>query len=191
MRHQTLRAVALLPAGAFAVHQLRFTLAFGHGAGRELAKEGHGYLSSLAPALIVVVVLSLAGYCLRLASGRGDGRASRMSRLWPAMSGLLLSAYVVQETLEGLLASGHPGGLAGIVGGGGWLALPLSLIAGLLISLALRGAARAPELLRRRERLRAPAAPAPLVVRLAAPIVPRLRRTRRRPAARGPPVICR
>ena len=41
-----LAPVALLPPAAFVVHQLRFMLAFGGGAGAELQRTGHAYLHS-------------------------------------------------------------------------------------------------------------------------------------------------
>ena len=62
-------------------------------------------------------------------------------RLWARTSSALLAMFVVQETLEGLLAPGHPAGFAAVFGHGGWLALPLAAAVGALIALALRGAA--------------------------------------------------
>jgi hypothetical protein len=59
----------------------------------------------------------------------------------------LLAMYSLQESLEGALATGHPGGLAGVFGHGGWVAIPLSAAVGLALALALRGAGRAAELL--------------------------------------------
>ena len=46
---------ALVPAGALAVHQLRFLLAFGGGAGTELARQGHSYLHSLVPWIVLLI----------------------------------------------------------------------------------------------------------------------------------------
>ena len=37
-----------------------------------------------------------------------------------------------------MVAEGHPGGIAGIFGAGGWISVPLALVIGLLIALALR-----------------------------------------------------
>ena len=50
--------------------------------------------------------------------------------------------FVLQETLEGLFATGHPGGAAGVFGHGGWWAIPLALAVGLLLALVLRVADR-------------------------------------------------
>ena len=41
---------------------------------------------------------------------------------------------------EGALAEGHPAGVAGVVGHGGWLAIPLALAVGALVAAAARGA---------------------------------------------------
>jgi hypothetical protein len=51
----------------------------------------------------------------------------------------LVAAYCAQELLEGILASGHPAGLAGVFGDGGWTAIPLALPLALLVALGLRG----------------------------------------------------
>jgi hypothetical protein len=49
-----------------------------------------------------------------------------LAGLWLACSACLLAIYVSQEALEGLFATGHPTGLAGIFGYGGSWALPVS-----------------------------------------------------------------
>ena len=41
-----LARAALVPAAALVVHQLRYVLAYGSGAGIELARQGHSYLHS-------------------------------------------------------------------------------------------------------------------------------------------------
>lgn len=178
--------VALLGAGAFAVHQLRFLLAFGQGSSGRLAAEGHAYLVPVAP---LVVLLLLAAFVQLLASAvRGAAApAIRVRRLWAGAAAALFAVYCAQELVEGMIASGHPGGLAAILGGGGWLALPLSVAFGLVIALLMRGAAAATAGLAAR-RPWAPPPPAPLAV-------PRLREPSRPVSAglglispaRGPP----
>ena len=108
-----LRACALLLCGALATHELRYLIAFG---GDAPAGLGHGYL---APA-------------------RPSSRAVRARVLWPVASAALLGTYVGQELAEGLLAHGHPGGLDGVFGAGGWVAVPLAAGFGGAIALALR-----------------------------------------------------
>jgi hypothetical protein len=121
-----MRLGALLSAAAFGVHQLRYMLAFGENAGHELAEEGHGYLEGAAPIAGMLLALTLASMLREVAAGRGGERPARRSTLWALCAGALLLIYVTQESLEGLLASGHPAGVEGIFGDGGWLAVPLS-----------------------------------------------------------------
>ena len=71
----------------------------------------------------------------------------------------------MQETLEGFVASGHPQGLAGVFGHGGWWAVPLAAIAALALALALRVA---DSLVRRAEEPPSRRSIAPLFVPLAA-----------------------
>jgi len=58
--------------------------------------------------------------------------------LWLRAGLALASIYTVQESLEGALAPGHPGGVIGIFGHGGWTALLLSALIGGLIAAILR-----------------------------------------------------
>ncbi len=136
------RAAALMPAAVLTVHQLRFQLAFGDRADGRLAAEGHGYLTALAPlaAMLVAIVAGvfLAGVA-RAWRGAGEGAApSSFARVGLAAALALLAIYSAQELAEGMLASGHPGGLAGVFGEGGLWALPLSLLLGAAVALALR-----------------------------------------------------
>jgi len=59
---------------------------------------------------------------------------------WLVASVALLAIYVSQETVEGLLSAGHPGGVAAVFGHGGLVAVPIALAIGGLIALAQRGA---------------------------------------------------
>lgn len=142
----SLRGAALMPAAALAVHQLRYSLAFGDGATQELAAQGHAYLTSLVPWIVLLATLSLGaslgGLARRWASGPSNERASRRVglRVWAAAAFVLVTIYTGQELLEGTLASGHAAGLAGVFGGGGWWAIPAALLVGGILALALRGA---------------------------------------------------
>jgi membrane protease YdiL (CAAX protease family) len=132
-------SAALLAVGALALHQLRYLLAYGGQASAELERQGHSYLDTAAPllvaaavALLVVSVLSPA--LLRLAPVLtrdvcGTERAA-------GYAAALLAVYFAQELTEGLLAGGHPAGLVGVLGAGGWLALPLAMALGALASVA-------------------------------------------------------
>lgn len=147
-----LRGAALMPAAALGVHQARYELAFGADAPRALAEQGHAYLSSLTPWLVLLAALALGASLGALAQrwarggrdpgGRGAG-APRMAgvRVWLLASAGLWAIFAGQELLEGWLAAGHAAGAAAVVGAGGWWALPAALAVGGLLTLALRAGA--------------------------------------------------
>ena len=136
---------ALLPPAAFAVHQLRYMLAFGSGAGVELERTGHSYLHSVVPWLVVLMALAAGGF-LR-AVGRafaGHSSAPRytmsLAALWFVCSLCLVVIYAGQEFLEGLWATGHPAGWVGIFGFGGWWSIPAAVCVGFVLAAVLHGA---------------------------------------------------
>jgi hypothetical protein len=130
------RGLALMPAAALVVHQVRYTLAYGSQTNSELADQGHAYLSSLAPWIVVLVAIGLGCFVTRLARalvvGRADERARPFVRLWATTACGLISIYALQELLEGLLAQGHPPGFAGVFGHGGWWSIPVALVVSLV-----------------------------------------------------------
>jgi hypothetical protein len=146
----------LVPAAAFVVHQLRYSLAYGARANAELTAQGHSYLDSLVPWFILALGVGCTLFLRRAARALRTGDAGRFTRrsafaVWGLAWAGLLGIYAIQETLESLLASGHPGGVAGVFGHGGWWAVPVSaLVAAAVTALlrlaraALRLAARAP-----------------------------------------------
>ncbi len=142
-----LAPAALMPAGAFAVHQLRYWLAFGSHAGVELADQGHSYLHSIVPWIVLLIGLSVGTFLLALGRAFG-GRVSAprytlsFAALWLLCAACLVAIYTTQEFLEGLFATGHPGGLAGIFGYGGWWSIPAALAVGLVLAAAFHGARR-------------------------------------------------
>ncbi len=135
----------LVPAAALAVHQLRYLLAYGGSTGLELTRQGHSYFHSLAP-WIVLSIGAAAGIFLRalgraMAGQRSPSRyALSLSGLWIACFACLLAIYVTQEFLEGLLATGHPGGLAGIFGYGGWWSIPAAVCVAFVLAAIFHGA---------------------------------------------------
>jgi hypothetical protein len=185
------RVIALLSAGALAVHELRYLAAFGSRTDEALVHEGHAYLNALTP-LVGVTLACLLGHLLyRVAWGRdaqGRGAPTRTAAAAAFAVGLL-AIYVGQELIEGLLAAGHPGGLHGVFGHGGWLAVPMSGALGLGLSLLVRCARAAVARVRGAIRLLAPrmghpaarASAATVVVAVAAPLA-------RHRAGRAPPV---
>jgi hypothetical protein len=128
-----LRAIALLAAGSAAVHQTRYTIGYGTGAGRELAAHGHGYLTIAMPLVVAAVIFAMAVLLLRIARGRPAHSGGSLAARWVASSSAIALVFAVQESLEG----------AGAVANGGWIGLVLALPAGLLVALALRGASAA------------------------------------------------
>ena len=132
----------LVPAAAFVVHQLRYTLAYGARADAELAAQGHSYLSSLVPWTILALALGGGSFLRRFAGTLRAGSPGRVDRLsaaglWAATWAGLLAVYAVQESLEGVLATGHPGGAGGVVGHGGWWAVPAAAAVAALVTLLL------------------------------------------------------
>jgi hypothetical protein len=140
-----LAPLALMPPAAFAVHQLRYWLAFGGHAGLFLNRQGHLYLHSLAPWLMLAVAVAVGAFLQAL--GRAFGGHSSLPRytlsftaLWLICAVSLVAIYASQELLEGLLATGHPAGLVGVFGYGGWWSVPAALAVGLVLAAAFHGA---------------------------------------------------
>lgn len=137
--------VALLPPSAFAVHQLRYLLVYGSASGEELQRTGHAYLHSVVPWLVTLIALT-AGWFLRSVGRAFSGQTSRarftlsFTGLWLACAASLVAIFAGQEFLEGLFATGHPAGLAGIFGYGGWWAIPAALCVGLVLAAVFHGA---------------------------------------------------
>jgi hypothetical protein len=184
----------LLPIAAFAVHQLRYELAYGPHASAALAAQGHGYLDSMGPWLAVLLALGLGSFLTRLArvaGGRAELRARRSFAGLAALASVaLLTIYSVQEWLEGVFAVGHPAGLEGVFGHGGYWAVPLSVLAGLLVASLLRFASAAVEVVARltaRRPLASPVFPSgrpgAFSTVLSSPLA-------RRSAGRAPPGLC-
>jgi len=181
----------LVPAAALVVHQARYTLAYGSRANAELAAQGHSYVNSVIPWAILALGLGGTAFLRRLAhaSRTGDpGRPARISAaaLWLLTTVGLIAIYAVQETLEGMMVSGHPGGLAGVFGHGGWWAVPVAALVAIGV-VALLGVGRA---VIRLAAQRAPVgAPAELLQLLfpAAPMLPAPAPLARAAAGRAPP----
>jgi hypothetical protein len=136
---------APMPAAALAVHELRFELAFGGNAGAVLAHEGHSYLNSVAPWLVLLVGVGAGAFLWALGRALAGQRSLHrytlsLAALWLATSACLVGIYVAQELLEGMLVTGHPPGLEGVVGYGGWWAIPAALCVGFVLATVFHGA---------------------------------------------------
>jgi hypothetical protein len=174
----TLRLTALIGAGAFGVHQLRYTFSYGHEAG------GHGYLIPVGPALAATLLLVLAVALGRVARGAHDPAPS-IGRVWAGASAALFVLYCAQESVEGAFSGRVPG----MFEHGGWVALPLAVGVGLAVALIMRGAAEATRLTLHGAPARSPITAAPLRIVLPPWTPPSTRATARHLAARGPPVV--
>jgi hypothetical protein len=196
-RRAGLRVVAraaLMPVAALAVHELRFVLAFGGHAGVELQRQGHSYLHSLAPWIVLLLAASVGGFLWVLGRALWGHRSLprytlSLAGLWLACSAALVAIFVAQELLEGLFATGHPRGLAGIFGYSGWWSIPASVCVGLVVAIVFHGARwLLDEVARRRSRpglLRSRPAVAVPVPRNA--LLPRLLPLAEGRSGRGPP----
>jgi hypothetical protein len=168
---------ALMGAGAFAVHQLRYALSYGREVG------GHGYLVPVGAVAVGALLFAFAVVLGRVAR-RAHETAPRMRRLWAGTTVALIVVYCVQESIEGLVTGSVPG----MFEHHGWVAVPLAAAVGLAIALIMRAAAAATEL-RAGAALR-PAAPiAPLDVVLPPWAPASTRASARHLAARGPPAV--
>ena len=144
-RLRGLGPVALVPAAAFAVHQLRYYLAYGSAAGAELQRTGHSYLHSVVPWIVLLVALVCGGFLLTLGRAFAGHRSvprfcASLLGLWLVCAACLVAIFATQEFLEGLFATGHPAGLVGIFGFGGWWSIPAALCVGLVLAAVFHGA---------------------------------------------------
>ncbi|MGB9186164.1 MAG: hypothetical protein WCB67_19105, partial [Solirubrobacteraceae bacterium] len=99
----------------------------------------------VVPWIMLVVGLGVGAFLWALGRAlRGQTSGPRytlsLGALWIVCSSCLVAIYVGQEFLEGLLAVGHPAGLAGILGSGGWWSIPAALCIGLVLAVVFHGA---------------------------------------------------
>jgi hypothetical protein len=131
------RRASLLALGALALHQLRYALAYGGDASSVLARQGHSYLGAVVP---VLMALALSLVCARLVAaalgrlGADPDRSPSRRAETVAFAAALLAIFAAQELTEGVLAAGHPGGVAAVLAHGGVVALPLALAIGAVIA---------------------------------------------------------
>jgi hypothetical protein len=135
--------VLILPAAALVVHQARYSLAYGSRANAELAAQGHSYLHSLVPWVVLTLGIGAWLFLRRVAAAAQSGRPGRFSRLaapalWSLTTAGLIAIYAVQETLEGLVSSGHPNGVAAVFGHGGLWSIPAAAVVAVFVVLLMR-----------------------------------------------------
>lgn len=132
-----------MPAAALVVHQARYTLAYGSRANAELAAQGHSYLHSVIPWTILALGIGASRFLRRAAGAARTGESGTFTRLsaaalWSITTAGLLAIYLVQEALETISASGHPTGFSGLVGHGGFWAVPAAAVVALGVVALLR-----------------------------------------------------
>lgn len=143
MRGRLPGGLLAMPAAAFAVHQLRYLLAYGTHAKAMLAAQGHTYLHSLVPWFVIMLAVGLSSFVRRAEHALRTGETGAFTRrswavVWGATATGLIAIYAVQESLEAFFASGHPTGFAGVFGHGGWWAVPVSALVALVVVATLR-----------------------------------------------------
>lgn len=133
------QSASLIALGAFAVHQLRYAVAYGGDTGSALAGQGHGYLTHLVPLVLGFGLAVLTARLVRaVLGGSPSPRAERRLKATSYAFGIA-AVFCCQELAEGALFAGHASGLAAIFAGGGWTALPLAALFGVLAALLDRG----------------------------------------------------
>jgi hypothetical protein len=149
-----LRAASLLAAGSVLVHELRYVAGHGGNAGEALAEQGHSYMPWIKALASVLILAALARSARALfQASRGDvpePRPPRLGYLWLVSSLALAAVYTTQEIFEGTLAPGHPAGLVGVLGHGGWTAFLFSFVVGALIAAVTKLAYKAVKLVSER-----------------------------------------
>lgn len=135
-----LRPATVVAAGAVAVHQLRYAVGYGGEASGALRDHGHAYFEALIPILALLGGITVLATLVAALAG-STGTAARRS---PALRALTYAAAIMvvfgaQETAEGILFAGHPGGVAAVAAHGGLVAIPLAVAFGWLVWLAVRG----------------------------------------------------
>jgi hypothetical protein len=135
---------------AYAVHQLRYVLTYGARSPTALAVQGHGYLETITPYVGLLVVLWFGSFVWSLVSSAAGRLESAPQRSFAAPFlgtwATLVAIYILQEELEGVFAAGHPSGVGGAFGHGGWWAIPVAALAALIVVLVARLASASVEL---------------------------------------------
>ncbi len=132
------QSASLIAVGAFAVHQLRYLLASGGLGGDDLLERGHSYLMHSVPLIAGILVASLTARVVRRTIFDGGALRSRRVRAASYAIGIV-AVFCCQELAEEALLSGHAGGVAAIFSTGGWAAIPLAALFGLIAALVDRG----------------------------------------------------
>lgn len=133
------RSSSFIAGAAFLIHQFRYLAATGGLDGDDVLQRGNTVFVHSIPIIAGVVIACLTA---RLMNGctRKERRIAASAR-GTVLSYLAAIVAVVstQQFVEGALLAGHIGGLAAIFAAGGWAALPLAALFGLIAALVHRG----------------------------------------------------
>ena len=191
-----LRAPALIAAGSLVVHEGRYVAGYGEQSHSAQADQGHAYLwDAVVPTIEVLLALTVGALVLAFVRAmRGlapEPRPVAFVPAWVRATLALQAVYTTQELAEGWLASGHPPGVAGVLGHGGWTAFAIAVAVGALIALLLRGAVAAVRWAAARGSAAAPPAEPALRDRQlpVAPLLRQLAPLARGDAGRAPPAF--
>lgn len=133
------RSASLIAVGAFAIHQLRYLLISGDLSGEDFLRRGHSYLINALPLLGGLLLAALTAWVVRKTVFDGDGPL-RSRRLRAASYAIgIVAVFCCQELIEGALLTGRVGSLGAIFSTGGWAAMPLAALFGLIAALIDRG----------------------------------------------------
>ncbi len=111
------RGFLLFPAAAFAVHQLRYRIGYGSHADQALRAQGHGYLESLAPWVVLLLALALATFLVLVAvMALVSVQMLLLTVIGLVRTALLVAGLAVLSFgVPNLIASGFVSALAGVV----------------------------------------------------------------------------
>lgn len=128
------RVTASLVLAEAAVHEVRYAAAGAVG------PHSHGaHLSAVTGPLVGVLCAALLAHVLlraAVAPQQAAAKGARLRVLWPLATLAVLALFLSQEAVEAALSYHHQG-LGGTIAGG-WAALPASVLAGGLLTLAVR-----------------------------------------------------
>jgi hypothetical protein len=120
--------------GAWGVHALRYALV------PAAPRDAHGYLHAAPPVLAGLLALALARLCAAIVDRRATGGRALPWRTRWALGVLGFAAlYATQETVELYAVTGHVSGPAALLAHGGWIVLPLVVVAAGLLAALLCG----------------------------------------------------
>jgi hypothetical protein len=129
---------------ALAIHGIRSEARLGGHAHQEIAQYAHGYLGTATLVVGVLAALAAAHFLARLvvprraAHGAGYVPPGALP-LWRVAAIALLCISLGQELVESVVATGDPATLGDVVGHGGWTTVPVAIVFGGAVALAVHG----------------------------------------------------